>query len=131
MSTEFAVSRFLTPILAKTGWALFMDCDVLARISLARLFEKVNKSYAVMVVKHEHEPTELVKMDGQAQSAISRKNWSSVMAFQLRASGEQGFDSRDGQHLSPVATCTAFVGSTTSSSASSIRNGTISSGSRR
>ena len=37
MSTEFACSRFLTPILAKTGWALFMDCDILCRTSLARL----------------------------------------------------------------------------------------------
>src|SRR5690242_12332845 len=27
MSTEFAISRFLTKELAGEGWALFMDCD--------------------------------------------------------------------------------------------------------
>jgi hypothetical protein len=27
-STEFAISRFLVPILAQHGWALFVDCDV-------------------------------------------------------------------------------------------------------
>ena len=42
MSTEFACSRFLTPILAKTGWAVFMDCDILCRTSLARLFEQAS-----------------------------------------------------------------------------------------
>ena len=26
MSTEFAISRFLVPYLAETGWALFVDC---------------------------------------------------------------------------------------------------------
>lgn len=30
-STEFAISRFLTPMLAQTGWALFVDCDVVFR----------------------------------------------------------------------------------------------------
>ena len=37
-STEFAISRFLTPILAKSGLALFMDCDMLARDDLDQLF---------------------------------------------------------------------------------------------
>lgn len=81
MSTEFAITRFLTPILAKTGWAVFMDCDVMARVSLARLFEKLDPRFALMCVKHDHRPTELVKMEGQAQTKYARKNWSSVMAF--------------------------------------------------
>lgn len=81
MATEFAISRFLTPILAKTGWALFTDCDVLARKSLARLFELANPKYAVMCVKHRHDPPEGVKMDGQAQTRYLRKNWSSVALF--------------------------------------------------
>src|SRR3954469_25262843 len=29
MATEFACSRFLVPHLAGSGWALFMDCDML------------------------------------------------------------------------------------------------------
>lgn len=81
MATEFAVSRFLTPILAKKGWALFADCDVLARKSLVRLFDLANPKYAVMCVKHRHEPQEGVKMDGQAQTRYARKNWSSVALF--------------------------------------------------
>lgn len=81
MSTEFAISRFFTPILARSGWALFMDCDIMARGSLARLFEQANPKHAVQCVKHVHEPDYRVKMDGQAQTRYARKNWSSVMLF--------------------------------------------------
>lgn len=83
MATEFAISRFLTPILAKHGWALFMDCDVMARRSLVRLFDLADPKYAVMCVKHRHEPQESLKMDGQAQTRYARKNWSSVALFNV------------------------------------------------
>lgn len=81
MSTEFAISRFYTPILAKRGWALFMDCDILCMGSVARLFEQAKSDYAVMCVKHHHEPSLGYKMDGQLQVRYQRKNWSSVMLF--------------------------------------------------
>ena len=81
MATEFACSRFLVPHLANSGWALFMDCDMLVRRDLQRLFGLADPSKAVMVVKHNHQPTEAVKMDGQAQLRYARKNWSSVMLF--------------------------------------------------
>lgn len=81
MSTEFAISRFFTPLLAKDGWALFLDCDIIARGSLARLFDKKRDQYAVMCVKHVHEPNYQVKMDGIQQTRYARKNWSSVMLF--------------------------------------------------
>lgn len=96
MATEFAISRFLVPYLArrragkdtqpdrKAGWALFMDCDMLVRSELDELFEFAEGTrgkYAVMCVKHEHTPPEGVKMDGQAQLLYARKNWSSVMLF--------------------------------------------------
>jgi hypothetical protein len=82
-STEFAISRFFVPLLAKSGLALFMDCDILCRGSLARLFEVAtfNTSHAVFCVKHNHDPNYSVKMDGQAQTRYARKNWSSVMLF--------------------------------------------------
>lgn len=83
MATEFACSRFLVPALAKRGWALFMDCDVLVRADLQRLFALADPSKAVMVVKHCHEPPEGVKMDGQMQTRYARKNWSSVMLFNV------------------------------------------------
>lgn len=84
MSTEFAISRFLTPILAKGGYALFTDCDVLARADLVPLFEQAEKdpSKALWCVKHDH-VADGVKMDGQVQSPYYRKNWSSVMLFNV------------------------------------------------
>lgn len=83
MSTEFAVSRFLTPLLAKTGLALFMDCDILARGNIMRLFEQAKSEYAVMCVKHDHDPDYQVKMQGQQQTKYARKNWSSVVLFNV------------------------------------------------
>jgi lipopolysaccharide biosynthesis glycosyltransferase len=81
MSTEFAISRFLVPHLAGSGWALFMDCDMLARSDLTRLFALRDPSKAVMCVQHQYAPIQTVKMDGQLQTKYSRKNWSSVMLF--------------------------------------------------
>jgi hypothetical protein len=81
MSTEFAISRFLTPWLAGTGIALFADCDIVSRINLVKLFDQFDPRYAVMCVKHQHEPTQEMKMDGQPQTVYPRKNWSSVMMF--------------------------------------------------
>lgn len=81
MSTEFAITRFLTPRLALSGWALYMDCDMLVRTDLGELFTLADPSKAVMCVKHVHVPRERVKMDAQAQVLYARKNWSSVMLF--------------------------------------------------
>jgi lipopolysaccharide biosynthesis glycosyltransferase len=81
MSTEFAIARFLVPHLAGSGWALFLDSDMLVRANLAELFEQADPSKAVYVVKHKHEPPPGEKMDGQAQVRYARKNWSSAMLF--------------------------------------------------
>lgn len=78
-STEFAISRFLTPMLAQTGWALFVDCDVIFRGS--PLAMPLDDSKAVMVVKHRPLLANGTKMDGQSQQGYDRKNWSSVMVF--------------------------------------------------
>lgn len=82
MSTEHACARFLTPHLAKTGWALFMDGDMLCRSDLNELFDNLDPSKAVYCVKHRHEPEPGVKMDDQIQTRYARKNWSSVIVFQ-------------------------------------------------
>ncbi|HEY6021947.1 MAG TPA: glycosyltransferase [Candidatus Paceibacterota bacterium] len=81
MSTEFAISRFFTPLLAARGWALFLDCDFLVRTNLCRLFEALDPQYAVYCVKHDHVPTGITKMDGQTQTKYPCKNWSSFMIF--------------------------------------------------
>lgn len=84
MSTEFAISRFLVPHLAGSqGWALFLDCDVLSRSNVLRILDHADPAKAVMVVKHDHVPASSVKMDGQEQTRYARKNWSSVMLFNL------------------------------------------------
>jgi lipopolysaccharide biosynthesis glycosyltransferase len=81
-STEFSITRFIVPYLCGfQGFAVFMDCDVLARCSLARLFELADPTKAVQVVKHDHQPAQSVKMDGQIQTAYPRKNWSSVVLW--------------------------------------------------
>ncbi len=81
MSTEHSNARFFVPMLAKTGWALFTDGDVLFRTNVCRLFEQLDDSKAVYCVHHSHRPSDLVKMDGQVQTRYKRKNWSSVIAF--------------------------------------------------
>lgn len=80
-STEFSISRFLVPHLAGRGWALFMDSDMVARADLAELFAMADDRYAVMCVKHQHQTSDTVKMNGKTQTWYSRKNWSSLMLF--------------------------------------------------
>lgn len=80
-STEFAISRFLVPMLAQSGWALFTDCDVLFLADPCEILDTVDKSKAVWVVQHQPLKGNGEKMDGQPQIAYPRKNWSSVMLF--------------------------------------------------
>lgn len=80
-STEHANSRFLVPHLAAFGWALFCDGDMLFRANVARLFDNLDPRFAVYCVKHNFNPVDGVKMDGQAQQQYARKNWSSFMVF--------------------------------------------------
>lgn len=79
-STSFSFSRFLTPYLCQyEGWAIFMDGDVLCRDDIAKLWALRDEKYAVMVVKHDHQPVTSVKFLGSTQTAYPKKNWSSVM----------------------------------------------------
>lgn len=80
-ATEFALSRFLVPILAHEGWALFVDCDVLFLDDVWSVLQEADKRYAVQVVKHTYEPAETTKMDGAVQTTYRRKNWSSVVLW--------------------------------------------------
>lgn len=81
-STDFSFSRFLVPYLSDfEGWSAFFDCDMLLVDDIARLFALCDPQYAVMVVKHEHDPVEDTKFLGNVQSKYAKKNWSSVMLF--------------------------------------------------
>ena len=81
-STDFAFTRFLTPYLSGyEGWSIFMDCDMLVRDDIAKLWDARDDRYAVMCVKHDHRPSETVKFHNEKQTAYAKKNWSSVMLF--------------------------------------------------
>jgi hypothetical protein len=82
-STEFSLTRFLTPTLAGPhGFAIFVDCDFLFLDDIRAIFQEIDPTKAVSVVKHDYQPTEEVKMDGCRQHQYPRKNWSSLIVFQ-------------------------------------------------
>src|SRR5690606_35145517 len=64
-STEFAISRFLPLILEQTGWAMFVDADVVFLRDVAEVRRLADPRYAVMCVKHKAQNDPSMKMDGQ------------------------------------------------------------------
>ena len=81
-STDFSFTRFLVPpINLYQGWALFCDCDFLFTADIAGLLAYADDRYAVMCVKHDHDPIEKMKMDGMMQTKYRRKNWSSLVLW--------------------------------------------------
>ncbi len=84
-ATEFSLTRFLTPTLAKhdgfSGYAIFVDCDFLFLTDIREVLEEVDPTKAVSVVKHDYRPTDILKMDGCIQHLYPRKNWSSFIVF--------------------------------------------------
>ena len=63
---------------------MFLDGDVLVRHDLDKLFKLADPTKAVMVVQHDYINTDLFKKVDQIQSSYLRKNWSSVMLFNLQ-----------------------------------------------
>jgi hypothetical protein len=79
-STEFSMTRFLVPYLCNySGWAIFMDCDMLCRGDIAELYNMKDNKYSVMVVQHDYVPKNESKMLGAEQTRYEKKNWSSLM----------------------------------------------------
>lgn len=82
ISTEFTFTRFFVPHLSDyKGWAVFMDCDMIALEDLRGLLDLCNDKYAVIVRKHNHRPANTNKMDDREQYVYDRKNWSSFILF--------------------------------------------------
>jgi len=79
-STDFAVTRFLVPLLCQKGWALFVDCDVVFMANPVKIMKHADRTKAVVVVQHNHTGGG-EKMGGMIQTSYPRKNWSSVMLF--------------------------------------------------
>ena len=92
-STEFTLTRFLVPYLNDyKGWAVFCDCDMVWRVDPRELFSNADHSKAVMVVQHEYDVEEGIKMDGQVQLPYPRKNWSSMMLWNCSHPKNQALD---------------------------------------
>lgn len=91
-STEFSHTRFLIPELMNfRGWALFMDADMLFQSDITKLFALIDNRYAVMCVKHHHQPSaNAVKMDNRVQLQYYRKNWSSFVLWNCTHPANQG-----------------------------------------
>ena len=87
-STDFSLARFWLPLVAeRSGWALFCDSDFLWRRDVHELFALADPRYAVMVVPHQQNVVETVKMRGQPQTEYERKNWTSLMLWNLSHAG--------------------------------------------
>lgn len=87
-STDFSLARFFVPFVAgNSGWALFCDSDFLWRADVRGIMRHADPRYAVMVVPNAHDPAPGDKMDGQTQTAYFRKNWSSLMLWNLGHAG--------------------------------------------
>lgn len=82
-STDFAFTRFLVPFLCNyEGFALFCDgADMICTENIVKLWEKRDPSFAVQVVKQEHNPDNAHKFLGNPQEKHAMKNWSSVILF--------------------------------------------------
>ena len=83
-STAFSLTRFLVPALCDfTGYALFMDCDMLVQADIGELwlYAAAYPGSAVYVCQHDYTPTGTVKFLNQPQTVYPRKNWSSLMLF--------------------------------------------------
>jgi lipopolysaccharide biosynthesis glycosyltransferase len=81
-STDSAFTRWLVPYLQDyTGWALYMDSDMMVRKDLKDLWDLKNDHKTIMVVKHKNNYKDTTKFNNNIQTIYPRKNWSSLMLF--------------------------------------------------
>lgn len=81
-SNAFIYSRFLVPYLCDhSGYAIFVDGDMLCTADIAELWALRDPNKAVQVVKHNYETCERVKYLGAPNDDYPRKNWSSVIIW--------------------------------------------------
>jgi hypothetical protein len=82
-STEFSITRFLTPFLFPgVGPTLFMDSDMVCLADIAELLPLINPlKRGLWCCQHDYTPSTTTKFLNQPQSIYPRKNWSSFMVF--------------------------------------------------
>lgn len=81
-SNDFVYSRFLVPELMNyTGWAIFIDGDMIVNDDITKLYDLRDESKAVQVIKHDYKTKSNVKYLGNVNEDYPRKNWSSVILW--------------------------------------------------
>jgi lipopolysaccharide biosynthesis glycosyltransferase len=81
-SNHFIYTRFLVPHLMQfSGWAIFIDGDMIVCDDIVKLWELQNPYMDVMVVKHDYKTKMPVKYLGSKNEDYPRKNWSSVILW--------------------------------------------------
>ena len=81
-SNQFTYSRFLVPqLMGWSGWALYIDGDMLLRADIAELWSLRDESKALLCVQHDYRTKLREKYLGAKNEDYPRKNWSSVMLW--------------------------------------------------
>jgi hypothetical protein len=80
-STEFSLTRFLTPYLSKSMYAIFCDGDFVFRSDVSKVLDEIDTEAVVSCVHHDYLPKHEFKMGGKSQHRYAKKNWSSFMVF--------------------------------------------------
>ena len=80
-SNQFIYSRFLVPhLMGFSGWAIFIDGDMIVRDDITKLWELQNP-YKDVLVKHDYKTKMTEKYLGAKNEDYPRKNWSSVILW--------------------------------------------------
>lgn len=83
-SSEFAFTRFLIPALMQwRGWAIFCDSDFMFKSDIKDLWDDRDACFAIQVAQQDYKSKASVKKGGFQQSDYPRKNWSSLMMWNL------------------------------------------------
>ena len=81
-SNHFIYTRFLVPhLMSYTGWAIFIDGDMIVRDDITQLWNLKEIDKDVMVVKHDYKTRMPVKYLGAKNEDYPKKNWSSVILW--------------------------------------------------
>ena len=81
-SNDFIYSRFLTPYLCNfKGWAIFADGDMICQADIKELWDLMDESKALQVVKHDYKTKAQKKYLGNINEDYPKKNWSSVILW--------------------------------------------------
>ena len=81
-SNDFVYSRFLTPYLCNfKGWAIFADGDMICQADIKELWDLMDESKALQVVKHDYKTKAQKKYLGNVNENYPKKNWSSLILW--------------------------------------------------